>query len=97
MAMRPSPVVALNRAIGVAQHEGPERGLEEIQTIADANRLASYPFYHPAAGEFELRLARGTRPRANTSDQHSPSRATQWSDNSSNSASVPANARRPSM
>jgi len=27
---RPSPIVALNRAIAVAQNEGPERGLEEI-------------------------------------------------------------------
>src|SRR5262249_7292747 len=31
MAIRPSPVVALNRAIAVAQHEGPERGLEAIR------------------------------------------------------------------
>jgi hypothetical protein len=33
MGIRPSPVVALNRAIAVAQHEGPERGLEEIRAI----------------------------------------------------------------
>ena len=30
MTIRPSPVVALNRAIAVAQSEGAERGLEEI-------------------------------------------------------------------
>ena len=34
MAMRPSPVVALNRAIAVAQRDGPERGLEEMHAIA---------------------------------------------------------------
>jgi len=55
MAIRPSPVVALNRAIAIAQHEGPQRGLEEIYAIADSHRLASYPFYHAALGEFEFR------------------------------------------
>src|SRR5262249_3961167 len=40
MAIRPSPVVALNRAIAVAQHEGPERGLEEMRGIVDRERLA---------------------------------------------------------
>jgi len=64
MSIRPSPVVALNRAIAIAQYEGPERGLEEIQNIADRNRLAAYPFFHAAMGEFELRngqheIARG--------------------------------------
>jgi RNA polymerase sigma factor (sigma-70 family) len=58
MTIRPSPVVALNRAIAVAQHEGPERGLEEIRAIADVDRLASYPFYPAALGELELRTGR---------------------------------------
>jgi len=56
--IRPSPVVALNRAIAVAQLEGPERGLEEIHAIADRDRLASYPFYSAALGELELRCGR---------------------------------------
>jgi len=54
MKIRPSPIVALNRAIAVAQNEGPERGLEEIRAITDRDRLASYPFYSAALGEFEL-------------------------------------------
>ena len=58
MAIRPSPVVALNRAIAVAQFEGPERGLEEIHAIADCDRLAGYPFYSAALGELELRSGR---------------------------------------
>jgi RNA polymerase sigma-70 factor (ECF subfamily) len=58
MTIRPSPIVALNRAIAVAQNEGPERGLEEIHLIADRDRLAAYPFYSAALGEFELRRAR---------------------------------------
>jgi RNA polymerase sigma factor (sigma-70 family) len=58
MTIRPSPVVALNRAIAVAQREGPERGLEEIRAISDQDRLASYPFYAAALGELELRSGR---------------------------------------
>ena len=55
--LRPSPVVALNRAIAIAQFQGPARGLAEIRAIADADRLADYPFYHAAIGELELRSA----------------------------------------
>src|SRR5215475_10150085 len=53
--IRPSPIVALNRAIAVAQQEGPERGLEELATIPDRERLARYPFYFAALGDLELR------------------------------------------
>ena len=58
MNTRPSPVVALNRAIAVAELDGAARGLEEIRRIADAVRLERYPFYWAAMGEFELRLGR---------------------------------------
>jgi RNA polymerase sigma factor (sigma-70 family) len=58
LTLRPSPVVALNRAIAVAQAEGPERGLEAIAHIADKDRLAAYPFYFAAMGELELRRRR---------------------------------------
>lgn len=54
MAIRPSPVIALNRAIAIAQREGPERGLVALRSIADCERLESYPFYPLALGEFEL-------------------------------------------
>ena len=56
--LRPSPVVALNRAIAIAQSEGPERGLEEIRSIGDSDRLAAYPFYSATLGELELRRGR---------------------------------------
>jgi RNA polymerase sigma-70 factor (ECF subfamily) len=58
MTIRPSPIVALNRAIAVAQNEGPERGLEEIRSITDRDRLAAYPFYPAALGELEFRRGR---------------------------------------
>jgi RNA polymerase sigma factor (sigma-70 family) len=56
--LRPSPVVALNRALAVAEIEGPERGLEAVRAIAGAERLASYPFYEAALGDLELRCGR---------------------------------------
>lgn len=58
MGLRPSPVVALNRAIAIGQRDGPQRGIDEIRAIADADRLAAYPFYHAALAEFELRVGR---------------------------------------
>lgn len=62
MAIAPSPVVALNRAIAIAQRDGAERGLEALHAIADPARLHHYPFYRAALGEFELR--RGNRETA---------------------------------
>ena len=58
MTLRPSPVVALNRAIAVAERDGPERGLDAIRAIANPDRLSSYPFYEAALGELELRCER---------------------------------------
>lgn len=58
LKIRPSPVVALNRAIAVAQYRDPERGLEEIRTMKGLDRLAAYPFYPATLGELELRSGR---------------------------------------
>lgn len=54
MSLQPSPVVALNRAIAIAQVEGPARGIAEVDAIADRERLTAYPFYYAALGELEL-------------------------------------------
>jgi RNA polymerase sigma-70 factor (ECF subfamily) len=55
MAIAPSPIVGLNRAIAVAQRDGAQRGLEELRAVGDRDRLANYPFYPAAFGELELR------------------------------------------
>lgn len=55
MAIAPSPVVALNRAIALAQRDGPDRGIEALRAIAGRDRLDRYPFYPAALGELELR------------------------------------------
>jgi RNA polymerase sigma-70 factor (ECF subfamily) len=58
LVLRPSPVVALNRAIAIAQHAGPQSGLDAIAAIADRGRLNCYPFLFAALGELELRCGR---------------------------------------
>jgi RNA polymerase sigma-70 factor (ECF subfamily) len=58
ITIRPTPIVALNRAIAVGQLGGPESGLTELRAIADPERLEKYPFYHAAFGEFELQGGR---------------------------------------
>ena len=55
LRLRPSPVVALNRAMALAELEGPAKGLEAIAAISEVERLRDYPFYAAARGELELR------------------------------------------
>lgn len=61
--MRPSPVVALQRAIALAQRDGPARGIAALEAIADRERLAAYPFLSAAHGDFEWRLGNKKRAR----------------------------------
>ena len=63
MKLHPTPVVALNRAVALAERDGPERGLEEIARIDDRERLSEYPFYLTAIAEFELRLGHEAKAR----------------------------------
>ena len=58
MTIRPTPIVALNRAIAVGQRDGADCGLHELRTIPDSDRLAKYPFYYAAIAEFELQKGR---------------------------------------
>ena len=62
MAIAPSPVIALNRAIAIAERDGADRGLEALRAIDDSERLSEYPFYRAAFGELALR--RGDRAAA---------------------------------
>ena len=55
MALAPSPVVALNRAVAIGQRDGPERGLDALRAIPDRDKLRGYPFYPAAMGELECR------------------------------------------
>jgi RNA polymerase sigma-70 factor (ECF subfamily) len=63
LRIRPSPVVALNRAIALAHTSGPDRAIEEIRAIAASDSLVSYPFLPAALGELELRAGRAEEAR----------------------------------
>ena len=55
---RPSPVIALNRAIAIAQRSGAQAGIDAIRAIPHSEWLASYPFFPAALAELELRAGR---------------------------------------
>jgi RNA polymerase sigma factor (sigma-70 family) len=56
LAQNPSPVVALNRAVAVAQADGPGAGLEALEAVRHHPALQSYPLLHGTRGELLLRL-----------------------------------------
>jgi RNA polymerase sigma-70 factor (ECF subfamily) len=49
--LRPTAVVALNRAIALGRARGPEEGLRELDRIRGGRRLERYPFLEAAAGD----------------------------------------------
>jgi RNA polymerase sigma factor (sigma-70 family) len=51
-----SPVVALNRAVAIAELHGPQAGLDAINAIRERQTLESYYLLHAVLGEFESRL-----------------------------------------
>lgn len=53
-----SPVVALNRAIAIAQLNGPQTGLDALLAIANKQALEGFYLYHATLGDFYLRLDR---------------------------------------
>jgi RNA polymerase sigma-70 factor (ECF subfamily) len=50
-----SPVVALNRAVAVANVRGPQAGLEAVRSVRGLNKLGSYYLLYAVLGEFEMR------------------------------------------
>jgi RNA polymerase sigma factor (sigma-70 family) len=60
-ALRPSPVVALNRAVAVGFARGPDAGLAEIDAIERVGRLDDYLFLAAARGDLLRRAGRGSQ------------------------------------
>ncbi|MDQ8181699.1 RNA polymerase sigma factor [Pelagicoccus sp. SDUM812005] len=52
----PSPVVELNRAVAVAMRDGPQAGLEIVDTLFAKQELRRYHLAHSARGELLRRL-----------------------------------------
>jgi RNA polymerase sigma factor (sigma-70 family) len=52
-----SPVVALNRAVAVANVHGPEEGLHALQKIRGRKKLDAYYLLYAVIGELQMRLS----------------------------------------
>ena len=50
--------MALNRAIAVANVDGPGAGIEAVRGIQKQGKLETYHLLHAVLGEFELKLGR---------------------------------------
>ncbi|MGH7951179.1 MAG: RNA polymerase sigma factor [Limisphaerales bacterium] len=53
-----SPVVALNRAVALAEVRGPQAGIDAVNAIPDLKALESYYLFHAVMGDFEWQLNR---------------------------------------
>jgi RNA polymerase sigma-70 factor (ECF subfamily) len=56
--IQPSPVVYLNRAVAIAERDGPEAGLGLIEMLIERGELANYYLAHSARAELYRRLGR---------------------------------------
>jgi RNA polymerase sigma factor (sigma-70 family) len=54
--LKPSPVIALNRAVAVANLSGPQAGLDAIARIEQREKLESHYLLHAVEGELHWRL-----------------------------------------
>ena len=56
MEQNDSPVIALNRAVAIANVKGPKAGIEAIEAIRNRGQLDSYYLLYAVLGEFETQL-----------------------------------------
>ena len=56
IAIRPTPIVALNRAIALGERDGAEAGIAAIRAIVDVKSLEGYHLLPAALGEMHLQL-----------------------------------------
>jgi RNA polymerase sigma factor (sigma-70 family) len=64
MAQSPSPIVALNRALAVAERDGVEAGCRQLVAVAGDKKLARYPFYWAAVADLQRRAERHAEARS---------------------------------
>src|SRR5215469_9244059 len=62
--IQPSPVVHLNRAVAIAECDGPEAGLTHIDALLEHGELANYYLAHSARAELCRRLGRTAEARS---------------------------------
>ena len=64
MAQAPGPIVALNRALAVAERDGVEEGRRQLIAVAGDKKLARYPFYWAALADLQRRAGRHAEARS---------------------------------
>ncbi len=64
VALAPSPVVAMNRALAIAELRGLDAGRDELAALAEDAKLAEYSFFWAARADVERRSRRGEEARA---------------------------------
>ena len=64
LAQTSSPVVALNRAVAVAMHQGPQAGLDLMDALSREGALRDYHLLHAARADLCRRLGRVEEARA---------------------------------
>jgi RNA polymerase sigma-70 factor (ECF subfamily) len=62
--IHPSPVAQLNRAVAIAECEGPEAGLAHINAVLEQGELANYYLAHSARADMYRRLGRTAEARS---------------------------------
>ena len=62
--IHPSPVAHLNRAVAIAERDGPEVGLTHIDAVLEQGELANYYLAHSARAELYRRLGRTAEARS---------------------------------
>jgi RNA polymerase sigma-70 factor (ECF subfamily) len=62
--IQPSPIVYLNRAVAIAECDGPEAGLAQIDALLEHGELANYYLAHAARADMCRRLGRTAQARA---------------------------------
>ena len=63
LAITPSPIVALNRAVALAMRDGPETGLTELDQLLRGGELDGYQLAHAARADLCRRLGRHAEAR----------------------------------
>ena len=70
MALTPSPVVELNRAVAVSMSEGPAAGLALVDALADEPALKNYHLLPSVRGDLLERLGRRDEARRSSRGRH---------------------------
>ena len=64
LQIQPSPIVQLNRAVAIAESDGPQAGLAQIDALLQHGELANYYLAHSARAEMYRRLGRTSEARS---------------------------------